>query len=408
MKAWQMALIVVVVLAVAGGGFAIYNKLAGSETPELAPGEEIVEVRRGTLDITVEASGKITMPQQVKLSFGVSGLIETLNVEIGDQVKKGQLLAQMETDSFERAVAEARWLLSDVQIALDKLLNPSNLAADIRGAEADVESARAALIYAEEIYVGEGQWPVGLSKKSQVKSAEAALIKAEEKLADLLDGPDERDVQQAENEVAKAELALEEAEKQLEEAAIVAPFDGIAGEVNVKLGDRIMAMMAYETIILLIDTTQPEVEGIVDELDILQVKQGQECRVSFDAVPDIEFRGRVKTISPVAYGEAGVINYPVWITVEPPADLILREGLTASVDIIVQRKEDVLLVPYQAVGMSKEKPVVRIIVHGQPEEREVRIGLSNDQWTEIVEGLEEGDQVVVKTTTRRQTGFFGM
>jgi HlyD family secretion protein len=405
MKTWKIALIVIVVLAIAGGGFALYKQAgsgtAGSGTLGLAPGEELVKVRRGTLDMTVEASGNLIMPHRARLSFSSSGTVKVLNVEVGDSVKEGQLLAQLDATSLERAVTEAGSRLSIARTNLDKLVNPPNLAADIREAEADVESAKAALAYVEAIYVAEGSYPEGLQKKSQVESAEATLVKAEERLADLLDGPDERDVQLSENEVTVAELALEEAKRMLEEASLIAPFDSAVAEVNAKSGDWIMAAMAYETIILLVDTTQLEVEALVDEIDIAQIQLGQEVIITLDALPDIELQGKVIAVSPSGKLEAGVTTFPVKISVasDHPG---LKDGMTAVVDLIVERKEDALLVPNRAVTLREGESVVRIIGDGQPQERVVQTGLSNEQWMEVTGGLAEGEQVILPAPVQRR------
>ncbi len=400
MKSWQIALIVIAVLAVAGAGLGMYRQ-AGSETLELAPGEEIVEVRQGTLGIAVDAIGNLIMPRKARLSFASSGTVEVLNVEVGDNVKEGELLAQLDLGPLERAVAQARYRLGTAQTSLDKLLNPPNLEAKIRQAEADVKSAKTALAYIEAIYVAEGAYPEGLQKRSRMESAKAALLRAEERLADLLDGPDDRDVELARNEVAMAELALEEAQEQLDKAAIVAPFDGAVAEVNAKLGDRLMAATKYETVILLVDTTQTEVEGTVDEIDIARVELGQKVIVTLDALPDVELEGEVTSISPSGKVEAGVINFPVKISVasDHPG---LKDGMTAVGDIIVESSEDALLVPNRAVIASEGKNTVRVIVNGQPQERVVQTGLGNERWTEITEGLVEGEQVVISAPFERR------
>ncbi len=400
MKAWHIALILILVLAVVGGGFILYNRQAQPEASPLGPQEETVKVERGTIEIEVEASGNLTMPHQAKLSFGSSGTIKVLDVKVGDRVKKGQVLAELDTASLERAVAEAQYRLRSAKTNLEKVKEPYD-AADIRKAEADVASARANLDYVEAISVQEGRYPEGLYKKSQVESAKAALVKAEEGLADILDGPDPQDVELAQIDVEAAQLSLDEAKEQVEKSTILVPFDGIVAQVSAKLGARIMAAMSYETIILLIDPTQLEVEGLVDELDIFQVKVRQKVRIFFDASPGTEFLGTVKSISPVAQGEAGVVNYPVWIGVEPPADIVLSEGLTATVDIIVGAREDILLIPSEAAALKDKNWLVKVLAHGKIEERQIQIGLSNDRWTEVVEGLKEGEQVVVRTAATR-------
>jgi HlyD family secretion protein len=305
----------------------------GSKTEAIPPPP--VEVSPGGTVRGVTGDGNLSFPRKRELTFGNSGTVEVLNVEEGDRVEQDQMLSQLDSSSFERAVAEAERRIENAQANLDKLLDPPNLAADIRQAEADVESAQAALAYVVAIYVAEGSYPEGLYKKSQVENAEATLAKAEERLADLLDGPDGRDVQLAENEVALAELSLEEAKKQLKEATIVAPFDGIVAEVNVELGDRVTAATGYETIIILVDISQVELEVEVDEIDIPQVKLGQRAIISIEALPDVQLEGEVLFVSPLATEKTGVIMYDVTIGFEAPEAYALKDGMSASAEFIV-------------------------------------------------------------------------
>ena len=397
MKGWQIALIVVVVLSAAGGGFAVYNRQAEPEASLIGSGQQVVEVKRDSLEVRVEASASLAMPCQAKLSFNIgtqrTGTLKVLNVEVGDSVKEGQVLAQLDTASLERAVAEAQSRLRSAQISLEQTQNPYT-EAEIREAKADVESAKAALDYAEAIYVTEGQWPAGLSKKSQVESAKTALLKAEKTLADMLDGPDPLDVELKQIEVTAAQSSLDEAKKQLTEASIIAPFDGIVVEVGAEAGETVQA---NTTIIHLVDPTKLEVEALVNEIDIVKVKEGQEASLLFDALPQVRIQGQVSFVSLIGIKEAGVVNYRVVIAVEPPADLILREGLTGSASILVEQRENVLLVPNRAISRQGRERVVQVLVEGIPQECVVQTGMSDEQWTEITEGLAEGEKVIVQT-----------
>ncbi|MFC1968458.1 HlyD family secretion protein [Chloroflexota bacterium] len=327
-KQIKLALLLTLISLILLGSTACSNK-----ADELQPAP--VEVSPGDTVPSVTGDGNLSLPRKRELTFDSSGTIKVLNVEEGDRVEEGQLLAQLDTSSFERAVAKAERQLESAQTNLDKLQNPPNLAADTREAEADVESAKARLAYVEIIFVQEGQYPEGLNKRSLVEEAKAALGKAEERLVDLRDGPDERDVRLAENEIALAELSLDEAKKQLEEATIFAPFDGIVAEVNFKLGDRTMAATNYQTVIYLIDSSQMQLKVEVDEIDIPGVKLGQSAVISIEALPDVRLEGEVLFVSPLATKKAGVVMYEVKISFDVPEGYALREGMSASAEIIV-------------------------------------------------------------------------
>lgn len=200
----------------------------------------------------------------------------------------------------------------------------------------------------------------------------------------------------AQFELIEAQAALEDAQKQLEEATITAPFDGIIAEVNAEVGDLVSP---NKPVIILVDPSELEINAIVDELDVFKVKPGQKARIIFDALPMVKLQGEVKNISPLAIKQAGVVSYPITISVKPPGNLQLKGGLSASVDIIVTKKENVLLVPNRAVMRKGRERKVQVVVDDEIQERVVKVGESNEQWTEIISGLKEGEKVLVGLQT---------
>lgn len=249
---------------------------------------------------------------------------------------------------------------------------------------------------------------------NSVAKAEDSLRKAEESLAAKKAGPDPNTVKIKENDLTNKQIALEEALEQLEGATILAPFDSLVASVGAKAGEKVTSGTA---IVTLIDPSVVEVQGTVDEVDVAQAKVGQDVTITLDALSGVTLRGKVQSVAPTATTQSGVVSYSVSISVNNPSgDVGLKAGMTAAATITTQRKENVLLVSSRAIKRTGGQQVVEVMVDGQTEQRTVRTGITDGQQTEILSGLEEGEQVVIQastttTTTQRQSstgaGGFG-
>ena len=195
-----------------------------------------------------------------------------------------------------------------------------------------------------------------------------------------------------------AEIALENAKEQLMKTEILAPFDGTVVEVGVKINDQLSAYdYSSITAIYLVDTRTVKMEGVVDEIDIFKVKVGQEADITVDALPGEEFTGKVTFISPFGSELTGVVNYPVTIELDP-TDVELKGGLTATADVVVAKRENVLMVPSNAITREQGDYWVGIVIDKETmemEKRRITIGEKNSMYTEVLSGLEEGQQVLV-------------
>jgi len=192
----------------------------------------------------------------------------------------------------------------------------------------------------------------------------------------------------------KAQIALEEAEAQRNGATMRAPFDGVITEVGALVGDYVTA---GTTIFCLVDTGQTEAIAMIDEVDVNKVAAGQMASVTLDAIPGVVINGYVEAISPQATIEAGVVTYKASIEIEPDSSIVLRDGMTAVIDIVVQNKENVLIVPSSAIKGQGSNHVVEVVTgEGTTEDRVVGIGVSDAINTEILTGLQEGEHVVIQ------------
>jgi len=330
-----------------------------------------VNVTRGDIVRTVLADGSLGMPDKAYLSFGATGTVTEVLVDEGNNVTKDQVLARLDAPSLESSVEMAQ-----LQVEI---------------AEEGVKAARA-------------QYEIALINLDDYDSTS---IVSEEVLEERVDAA------KASWETAKlnleiAELSLESAELNLEKAVvIVAPFDGVVADISITEGKEISTATLATPAISLVDTSEIEMRGFIDEIDIAIVQLGQEANIILDALPDEEVKGSVAFISPVGTTLAGVVSYDTTITLENPV-AELRDGMSATAEIIIERRDDVLSIPNRYIRGTTENPIVVVLVDGQQEEREITLGLTDGINTEILSGLQEGEEVVLPTSGERQGGFFMM
>jgi len=303
-------------------------------------------------------------------------------------------------DPSELALREAKLSLAqanraDAQQDLALLIDgPEPL--ETASKEADVARLTATLTQAEEdlaeLLAGADALAVAL-KSDQVTLAQATLADAEEALAELEAGPDPFQVAVAEAEFLSAQLALKDARQLVDDSSIKAPLDGFVSQISVEDGDTVQANTA---ILDVVDPSVIEVDGIVDEIDVLSIQLGIRAKVTVDALRGATLEGIVTEISPGASNQQGVVTYPIRIQVQVPQDMTLREGLTAVASIVLREERNVLLVPQQALYGSFDKPVVRVVNgEGVIEERAVELGESDEFWVSVRTGLKDGDQVAM-------------
>jgi len=388
-------------LVLAGGG-------ACQGEPEEAEWQ-LVEVVQGDLTVIVSGSGNISVSQDASLAFGTGGKVDKVYVEEGDKVSSGDVLAKLDTSVLELALAQAELTLSTAEYNLDKA-QQIYTRPDLNAARAAVSNARSYLRYAELVLATEANSLEQIEFwENEVYQAEVNLAAAEQRLEEMLAGGESAEVALRRLEVEAARKALEQAQKELDEATITAPFDGLVGAIYVKEGDIIPPpTMAPTVAIYFITPTSMELSAEIDEIDIAEVRVGQRAIIEVDALPALQLEGTVNLISPVPIIEAGLVLYEVEIGLAIPPDSKVRVGMSATADIIVQQRENALLVPDRAIGHdSQGNPMVRVKLDGQIEERPVVTGISDGFQTEILDGLGEGEIVVVEKRAKPEPTGMG-
>jgi HlyD family secretion protein len=339
---------------------------------------DTTEVSRGDLVISVDVSGNLEMPRKVDLSFGTSGMIEEIMVEEGDRVVKGQELAKLDAPILEANVAMAELNLEQTIYPYYSYTHASN----VPGTWLALDEAEDNLEEAQRL-LDEGKIEQAQLLLEQVQQS---LDKAKEK--------SESRVWSLPVSVKRLELQLNQVEAELDKTIITAPFDGVVANIYIKEGQQLSAMTYTNPAICLIDPSEIKLSGVIDEIDVSKVKLGQEAVITLDALPDKEVKGRLTFISPASIVQAGVVFYKTTITLENP-DEELKDGMSATAEIILEQHNDVLLIPNRAIQGSLEKPWVEVVTNGQTEERQISIGLSDGMYTEVLSGLEVGEEVIL-------------
>lgn len=360
-----------------------------------------VRVTRHTLSPAVTALGTVK-PQvgaEVRLGARIPGKVDHLRANIGDFVTKGQIIAELEKDELRAIVARE-------EAELDRALN--SLAAlealgptEIERAEAD--SSRLKATY--ELVAMEYERQVtllneNLTSRKNLETARQELAVAREELEagaktlQLTRRNFEAGLEEERAEVAAARAALRIAEVELSYATLRAPISGIIASVSTQEGETVAVGLSAPTFVTIIDLDRLQVETYVDEVDIGKISLGQKAVFAVEAFPSVDIEGEVIGIYPKAILRENVVFYNVVVASSEPPPVVLRPEMTANVSILLEPREDVLMVPATAVRKSAGTNFVYVLVNGKPVRREVRVGWRQGRLIEITEGLQAGEVVL--------------
>jgi HlyD family secretion protein len=245
--------------------------------------------------------------------------------------------------------------------------------------------------------------------KNSITSSELTIKEKTESLASLQAGTDVLDLQSSKLSVQQRQNAVYDAQSTFADYFTRAPFDGVIATVDVSKSDDIGSGAAIATII----TKQQMAEISLNEVDVAKVKVGQKATMTFDAIEDLTISGKVAQVDTIGAASQGVVSYGVKISFDTQDDRI-KPGMSVNASIITDVRTDVLTVPNSAVKtqnntsyveMLDEKATTQVtgtqnvISASVPTRQAVTVGISDDNVTEIISGLNEGDKVVTKTTT---------
>ncbi len=324
------------------------------------------KVIRRDFSSSVLATGAVN-PQigaEVRVGARISGKVEHLYANIGDFVKKGQVVAELEKADLEAAAARVK---AEVKVSEMKIVD-----AESRLKLAELEYQRQQNLIREDF--------------TSQQSVDKALKEKESGIAGL---------HLANRQLEAARAALKEAQVKLSYSTITAPISGIIASVATQEGETVAAGLNAPTFVIIIDLQRLQVDAYVDEVDIGKIQKGQECTFTVDAFPAREFNGKVVAIYPKAVIQENVVNYDVVIEISDPYDGLLRPEMTASVTISLAKREQVLAIPAKAVKRDRGRNIVYIVSETGSEPHEVKVGWRDGQWIEVATGLKEGQVILL-------------
>jgi len=226
-----------------------------------------------------------------------------------------------------------------------------------------------------------------------VLTAEGSLDAAEDELALITASPQKADVDLYEAQVTKAQSQVEYLENQIKESYLYTPVDGQIIEIKKRVGEMVSSI---NEIIVLLPTDPFQIEVDIYEEDIVKMSINNPVDISLVAFPDEIFKGRIISIDPTEKLIEGVVYYQVKISLEELPDEV-KPGMTADLIIKTAFREDVLIIPEDAIQEKDDKTIVEILKDNVVEEKEVEIGLEgSDDMVEVVSGVLEGEKVILK------------
>jgi len=304
-----------------------------------------------------------------------------LNIALNNQAKLKAPPKPEDVAAAEQSVASAQAQLASAQAKL-KQVKAGPTADDLAAAQAAVVQAEQTLALKQKPYTD-----------ADVQAQRQAVAQAEAQLAAKQAPYTDADVQQAQAGVDQARAQLELAQYNLANAALVAPFDGVVNSVSINAGE----VASGSSTIVLVNPKDLRLDVSVDEADIARIEVGQKTVVTFDAIPGQTFPGKVVAVAPSATLQSGVATYLVSISIADPGPV--KPGMTGNASIVYGEQANALVVPNRAIRTQGRSRVVEVLANGQRESRQVKVGVSNDQMSEVTEGLAEGDEVIVPSTT---------
>ena len=416
-------ILTILVLAGTGYGFRLWSQGA-KESPYIS-----VEVQKGNVTQVVTATGSLSAVITVQVGSQVSGAIDKLFADFNSKVKKDQVVAQINQDKFKATVDQARANLLAAQ-------------ANVTKAKASMEDAQRTLDRNKELKKRD------LIAQSEFDTSQAAYDSAAAQY----------EVNKA--QVNQAEAALNQSSVDFNNTVIRSPVDGIVVSRNVDVGQTVAASLQAPILFLIAnDLSKMQVDTNVSEGDVGNVWVGQDVTFAVDAYPSRRFKGTVQQVRNAAIMVQNVVTYDAVVGVDNK-ELLLKPGMTANVEFLVSRKEDVLKIPNAALRfrpLSERQPQAQVAAAGQAggpgaeagggagrrggspnagqgsRNREggvnrqgtvytirdqkaipvrVRLGISDGSYSEVVAGdLKAGDQIILSmasqtsSTPRRFFGF---
>ncbi|UAN53350.1 macrolide transporter subunit MacA [Serratia sp. JSRIV002] len=324
-----------------------------------------VKVAKRDLEQSVLATGQLDAVRKVDVGAQVSGQLESLKVEIGDKVQKGQLLGIIDPEQAQNSIREGEATLQQLQAQLQQALAEQQLAAVTL--QRNRELAKVQAVSRQDLDKFTTELAV---KKAQVETTRA--------------------------QIAKNQASLDTAKINLAYTRIEAPMDGDVVQITTLQGQTVIAAQQAPNILTLADMSSMMVKAEVSEADVIHLKPGLKAWFTVLGDPSKRFDGELKDIQPTPEKVNNAIFYYARFEVPNPQGL-LRLQMTAQVHIQLAGVSDALVIPLAALGdqIADNRYHISVLKQGKEEKREVTIGIRNNVDVQIVSGLQAGEEVIV-------------
>ena len=342
----------------------------------------VVGVRK--VQSSILASGTLTYRQQVQLRSELIAKVKELNAEEADTVKAGDLIIRLDPETFQAQVEQQEAVVRIQKIAIERQ-------------QLQIENLQRRFTRNQDLFV-----------KQLIDEDSFEALENELALARV-------DLRSRAESVSQAIAGLDQALERLAKTEIRSPIDGIVIQVDIKVGETVIAgttNIPGSTLVVIADTSEMLTEVLVDEADIAQVAVGRHADIYPAAFPDQPLSGTVQSIATMARRAEGQrsLSFLVKVLLDDPDALAIRPGMSVRADIFTESSEDTLAVPIQAVlfddeiagdhdqdaeKLEDEQAYVLVIEDQEAVRRVVKLGLSSDSDQEILEGLAEGEIVII-------------
>ncbi|MHC4105453.1 MAG: efflux RND transporter periplasmic adaptor subunit, partial [Planctomycetota bacterium] len=346
MKVWKWLFALVIVAVVV---FALFKGLAGKEESEI----RFVEVTRGIIERQAVATGTIGPEFEVAVKPQISGIIGQVFKRMGEKVKVGDQLVKVKPNPTPFASVAAKRSVEAAKLNEERAI-------EIKGKENFYSKIMSVMLGKKEM-------------ERQYEQARLGRVRAEEEL-DLL----------KEGKVVMDDEVID--------SVVTSPIDGYILERRVNIGDPVDALGSRNggtVLCILADMDILVFRGTVDEIDVGHLKEGMEARIQVGALPECLLNGTLDEISLKAQQRNNATVFEVRLSFERPEDVVLRAGYSATANILVQKKDNILLLPERVIERRNAEAYVRIMKEpaGSSETKTIETELSDEIMTEVVSGL---------------------
>ena len=356
MKAWKWFLVLVIIIAIF---LAVFKGLAGKEQSDI----RWVEVTRGTIERHAVGTGTIGPEFEVEVKPQVSGIISEVFKRMGEKVRVGEPLVKVKPNPTPFDSVAARRSVEAAKLNEERAI-------EIKDRVNFYSKIMSLMMGSKEM-------------ERQYEQARLGRIRAEEQLELIEEG----------------KVIMDD---EVIDSVVTSPIDGYILERRVNIGDPVDALGSRNgstVLCVLADMDKLVFRGTVDEIDVGHLEEGLEARIQVGALPECLLEGTLDEISLKAKQRGNATVFEVRLSFQRPEDIVLRAGYSATANILVQKKDNVLLLPERVIERRRTEASVQVLKDpaGNSETRQIETGLSDGLMTEIVSGLDEGQRVLERT-----------